>query len=326
MSENKCPAMSVILATADTYESIRATVRHLWAQNVVNQIELVIVAPSASAVNLVDDELKSFFRYVVVEGGPGQSVGLANALGVRHATAPVIALAEDHAFPAPGWAEALIAAHREPWAAVGPVVRNANPKSRLSRADLLISYGPWMDPAPAGPVDYLPGHNTSYKRELLLGYGADLDSMMEGETSLHWDLRSKGHKLYLEPAAKIAHMNFAVLIPFMQVHLYGGRGFATTRAQNAQWGWGKRLFFSCASPLIPAVRLWRILREMGRHGRSRVPVVRVLPQILIGLAADATGQMLGYTLGAGKTTAKLTRLEHHRYRYASKSAYQADRR
>jgi len=66
-----------------------------------------------------------------------------------------------------------------------------------------------MDPAPAGFVDYLPGHNTSYKRELLLGYGADLDSMMEGETSLHWDLRSKGHKLYLYGHNPLMRLGYA---------------------------------------------------------------------------------------------------------------------
>ena len=46
-------------------------------------------------------------------------------------------------------------------------------------------------------VDYLPGHNSSYKRDVLLGYGDRLESMMESETVLHWDLRAKGHRLYL---------------------------------------------------------------------------------------------------------------------------------
>lgn len=325
MSNIGGPALSMIIATADTYQSIRATIRHLRAQSVVSQIELVIVAPSASAVNLAHDELTEFFRYVVVEAGPMRSVGSANALGVRHATAPVIALGEDHAFPAAGWAEALIEAHRRPCAAVGPVIRNANPKTRLSCADLLIGYAPWIDPARGGSVDHLPGHNSSYKRDVLLAYGAALESMLEAETVLHWDLRSKGHQLYLEPAAKVAHTNFAVLVPFLQVHFYGGRAFATARAQNNHWGLLKRLLFSIASPVIPAVRLSRIVRHNRQQGRSHAFVLRVLPQLLAGLAADGTGQMLGYALGAGGTTAKLTDLEFHRFRYASKRAFQAER-
>jgi hypothetical protein len=49
------------------------------------------------------------------------------------ARAPIVALAEDHAFPAPGWAEALIAAHRDPWAAIGAVIRHPNdPKNIIA--------------------------------------------------------------------------------------------------------------------------------------------------------------------------------------------------
>jgi GT2 family glycosyltransferase len=320
------PAISVILATADSYESIRRTIRHLRTQSAIKQMELVIVAPSTSSLNLAHGELKDFLHYLVVEAGPVRSVGSANALGVRHANAPVIALAEDHSFPATGWAEALIEAHRQPWAAVGPVIRNANPTSKLSWADLLIGYGRWIDPARGEVVDHLPGHNSSYKRNVLLDYGAGLESMMEAETVLHWDLRSKGYKLYLEPAAKIAHTNFAMLRPFLAVHFYGGRVFAATRAQNSRWGWRRRLLFSCGSPLIPVVRLWRIVREMSRPGRHLRSVLRVLPHLFLGLVADATGQMLGYVLGAGNTKAKLTGLEFHRYRYACEGPFPAEHR
>jgi predicted dehydrogenase len=316
LSNTSSPAVSVILATPDCYETIRKTIRHLRTQSASKQLELIIVAPSAGSLNIVEDELKDFLQYRVVEAGPIRSVGSANALGIRHASAPVVALAEDHAFPAPGWAEALIETQRQPWAAVGPVIRNANPASKLSWADMLIGYGPWIDPAPAGFVDHLPGHNSSYKREVLLAYGSDLERMMEAETVLHWDLRAKGHRLYLEPAAKIAHTNFALLGHFVAVHCYGGRMFATIRAQDGHWAWPRRLLFACGSPLIPLVRLWRILRDMSQPGRPLRLALRVLPQLLLGLVMDGAGQMLGYAFGPGETRGKLMELEFHRYRDA----------
>src|SRR5437588_133855 len=82
-------------------------------------------------------------------------------------------------------AQALLAAHRGPWAAVGPVVRNANPSTSVSWADFLIGYGPWCDPAPAGDLDHLPGHNSSYKRAILLDYGSELEGLLEAESVLH---------------------------------------------------------------------------------------------------------------------------------------------
>src|SRR5205823_2114181 len=125
------------------------------------------------------------------------------------ASAPVVVFCEDHAFPEPGWAVALIDAHRGPYAAVGPVIVNANPRSLISDADCLIGYGPWLHPSPGGEMSHLPGHNSSYKRASLLEYGDRLPSMLEAETVLHWDLRARGLRLYLEPRARLAHTNFA---------------------------------------------------------------------------------------------------------------------
>ena len=317
MSSDGLPALSVIVATPDCYETIRTTVKCLRAQNVSEQLELIIVAPSATTLNLVEADLKVFHSYHVVEAGPLRSVGAANALGVRHASARIVALTEDHSFPQPGWAQALITTHRQPWSAVGPVVRNANPRNQISRADMLIGYGPWLDPSPAGFVEYLPGHNSSYKRDVLLEYGAGLERMMEEETVLHWDLRSKGHKLYLEPAAKLAHTNFENPSQFVAVHFYGGRAFATSRARDGHWAWPRRLLFACGSPLIPLVRLCRILRSVSRPGRPWSSALPVLPQLLLGLTVDGAGQMLGYLFGSNpETTAKLMKLEFHRNREA----------
>jgi len=321
LSRAGLPALSVILATPDCYETIRKTVKCLRAQSVSEQLELIIVAPAATTLNLVEEDLKVFHSYRVVEAGKIRSVGSANALGIRHASAPIVALGEDHSFPQPGWAQALITTHRQPWSAVGPVLRNANPRNKLSRADMLIGYGPWLDPSPAGFVEYLPGHNSSYKREVLLEYGAGLEKMMEEETVLHWDLRAKGHKLYLEPAAKLAHTNFENPAQFVSMHFYGGRAFATSRARDGQWAWPRRLLFACGSPLIPLVRLWRILRSASRPGRPWSSALLVLPQLLLGLTVDGAGQMLGYLFGSNhEITAKLMRLEFHRNRGAKLTA------
>src|SRR5207244_2412948 len=121
--------------------------------------------------------------------------------GIRQAKAAIVALAEDHCFPDPQWAERLIASYQGPWTAVGPAVRNANPKTAVSCADLLIGYGPWLAPSSSREAEFLPGHNTSYKRAVLLEYGNRLDSMMQAETVLHWNLRSKGHRLFMESTA-----------------------------------------------------------------------------------------------------------------------------
>lgn len=318
MDDSNCPAISVILITPDRYQSLRKTVRHLRAQSVHDRMEIVIVTPAADSLEPDERELQEFCRYRVVEVGPITSVGPAYAAGIRQASAPIVVLGEDHSFPEPGWAEALLRAHQQPWAAVGPVMRNANPGSWMSWADFLMGYAPWQEPTPAGEMAHLPGHNSSYKREILLRYGAKLDSMMEAESVLHWDLRRNGHRLYLEPAAVTAHVNFTLFSSWVRATFQSGRKFGAFRAANERWSLARRLLFAVAAPLIPLVRFRRIVAELRLPGRPSHRLPGVAPLLLLGLAVDGAGQMTGYALGAGAAREQLLCFEFHRYRHVRK--------
>jgi GT2 family glycosyltransferase len=312
--------MSVVLVTPDRYETIRTTMKYLRAQTVRDRLEMVIVAPSTEALHLDHAEIKEFLRCRVIEVDAVRSIAEGNAAGVRQASAPVVALAEDHAYPDPAWAAALIEAHQRPWAAVGPAVRNANPKSVISWADFLIAYGPWSEPATAGEVEHLPGHNSSYKRALLMDYGPRLEAMLEAESVLHWDLRAKGYRLYLEPKARIAHLNFGLRSSWMRAQFYSGRLFAAVRAQH--WSALRRLLYAGGAPLIPLVRFRRILQQLPQSLHQQPSALRILFALCFGLTVSAMGEGIGYALGPGETGQKLSRFEFHRVRHLTKQARQ----
>lgn len=316
------PEMSVVVLTPDRFETVRKTIRHLRAQKVRGRLEIVLVAPSAERLGLDESELRDFWQYRVVEVGSMDSTARARAAGVRAARAPVVALVEDHAFPAPGWAEALMAAHAKGWAAVGPVMSNANPRSVVSWVNLLIEYATWLEPVEGGVAEHLPGHNGSYKRALLLEYGERLEEMLDAESVLQWDLRARGHKLYLEPAARTFHQNFSTPLASLTLRFNGGRLFASARARG--WPLWRRLLFTCGSPLIPFVRLSRIVRELRQPGRPRHLLPRVLPALLVGLLFDGAGELIGYAFGRGRSMAILSDMEFHRQRYLLESDRHAE--
>ena len=84
--------------------------------------------------------------------------------------------------------------------------------------------------------------------------------------------------------------------------------FAAERARG--WALPRRVVFSCASFLIPLVRLKRSLQHIRR---SRPDLVaRVLPALLFALTVDGFGQWLGYTFGAGQAAQKVAHLEFNR--------------
>jgi GT2 family glycosyltransferase len=313
--------MSVIIITPDRYETVRETMKHLRAQTARDRLEIVIVAPSANTLGLESSELNGFCGFRVVEIGGVRSLGQAWAAGVRHASAPVVIYAEDHTFPDPRWAEALIDAHRQPWAMVGPVMGNANPDSLVSWANFFTAYGRWAEPAEAGEIDDVPPHNSACKRVVLLDYGPELEAMLEVETLLHRDLRAKGYRFYLEPAARTHHVNFTMVSPLLRAEFNYGRLFAAARA--AHWSLLRRLIYGGGAPLIPLVRLGRIRREIRRTRLPRHVLLGMLPALLIGLVSSAAGEMFGYALGAGNAPQGKWELEFHRNRYLKKRVGEA---
>jgi hypothetical protein len=300
------PALSVVVPT-DRFETARAVVEALSAQTVAERIELVMVVPSPGDGN-GDPALEwmTFHSVRLVEQDPLAPYTEARARGVEAAGADLVAFTETHSFPAPGWAEALIATQRGPWVAVGPEVENENPEPLVSRVGMLINYGPWAAPAKPGPVEHVPGHNSCYERAALLGYGPRLARMLEAESVLHWDLRRRGRRLYLQPAARVRHRNLGLLRPAIDEHFHGSRSFAAARA--AGWAPPRRLVYALACPLLPAIRLARVLRP-GRGRRYARPPLRALPPLLILLAAAAAGELAGYLTGTGNSLDRLTHYE-----------------
>jgi hypothetical protein len=304
--------MSVVLVTPDNFETIRRTVGHLNAQTVRDRLELVLVTPAPDQLNIDESAVSSFACVKIVPLETLGTIARNDVAGVRAASAPIIVLAEDHCFPDPRWAESLIAAHEGPYAAVGPVVRNANPATMISWADLIIAYGDWMEPLQPGTTHHIPGHNSSYKREILFSFGDRLEELMEHETVLHWELLAQGHQLYIEPKAITYHMNYAIPSAFVRPHILSGRSFGASRSMH--WSLVKRLAFAGGAWLIPFVRLRRMMPKIRQNEEMRKIQGRLLPILFTGLVVRSFGEMLGYLFGAGDARDHLPEYEFHRER------------
>lgn len=303
------PDLSVVVACTDRYPTIATTLAHLAAQSIHDRIEVIVVAKSRADLAMPEAAVASFWGHDVVEVGVFDSIARANAAGARRARAAVVAFAEDHCFPEPLWGAALLRAHEGPYAAVGPVVRNANPATAVSWADYLIGYGPWAFPCPSGEAPFLAGHNSSYKRSVLLDYGNRLEDMLASETVLHTDLRARGQRLYVCAEARSAHVNFSRMRSWLAVQVHNGRVFAAARAHD--WTLRRRAFYALASPLIPLVRFVRAAKSLLALGRPSGEIARVLPALALGLVLDGFGQFLGYAFGPG---ASATALAHYEFR------------
>jgi hypothetical protein len=317
------PALSVVMVTPRRYDTCRKTISYLRAQTTREQLEIVIVAPTSQQLGMDASELDNFHSYRVVELGIITSNGHAIAAGIHAARSPIVVYGEEHSYPEPAWAERIIARHREPHAAVGYAMGNANPATLTGWAHLYGQFGPVVEPVVPGIATYLAGHHTSYKRTVLLEYGPDLAQMMDNECALHIDLRAQGHTLYLEDVVS-NHVNLSQWRAYFQLDYWGQRGFAAARAKAGNWSLGRRLLFVAGAPLIPFVRLSRIIRDLKRTGRMGKLAPQIFFVIFPALVCGALGEAQGYLVGdAPETYADKLKIELDRYSYITEADAQA---
>ena len=311
MSER--PALSVILAT-DVFSTIEPVVRRLRAQSVVQKLEIVIVTPRPEALRQEAANLGEFVALLVVGVDRLVPLTAARAAGVRAATAPIVFVGETHTYPEEGWAEALIDAHADDWAAVVPGFGNANPSGALSWAGFLTDYGSWLSLLQPREVSMLPTYNTAYKRAALLALGPRLDLLLTTGDELIVELRAAGRRFVFQPSARIDHANIARPWAWLVERYLGG--LLTANSRMERWSWGRRLLYAAGSPLIPAVVLARVAKGVNAARRAYSVPLAVYPTLLLGAVIGAIGELVGYLGGpVAWAERRMTEYEIHRLRY-----------
>ena len=117
------PALSVVVLARRGLNGYLGLLAHLARQRAARRIEVVVVASDDVAAAECTAYADSFARLRVVVDARVAVRGQGAAVAVRVASAPLVALTEDHSYPEPEWAERLIAAHEAGgWASVGPSI------------------------------------------------------------------------------------------------------------------------------------------------------------------------------------------------------------
>ncbi len=245
------PTLTAVLATIDNYQRIEKTLEHYRAQTARPELEVLIVASSKEVLQLDPAAVEGFFDSRVIEVGEIQSLSAAKALAVAQAKADWVVFGEDHSWPEPTWAEALIAAHREGYALVGPIIKNANPGSILSWTNYLACFSRWSHSGMAGQVTQTPWHNTSYLRADLMERQDNLRRLLAVEGILQDELREKGHRAYLLPDVSTNHINISRFSSWILQAFWGGKLYGGSRVEGEDWGFLRRLIYIGGGPLFP---------------------------------------------------------------------------
>lgn len=310
------PKLTVVLPT-DTYPTIRPVIDRLRRQTARDQLEIILVAPSAEAVGGVMTHREEFAGIRILEN-PAPDLLVARAVGIRAATAPFVFVGETHSYPHPGFVETLIAGFSGPWSTVAPAFGNANPNGVLSWAAFLSDYGRWLEGMPAREISVFPIHNGGFKRSVLLALGDRLAPALAHGDELCIALRAAGHKAYFEPAAKLDHVNVASLRHWVRERFALGVLIANHR--SSRWPLGRRALYILGSPLLPLVLSWRVSPGVWRTLRAKKAPLSLVFWIGFGLTVQSAGELAGYLGVSTRSSERLMyEYEAHKLRYAGPS-------
>jgi len=311
LQKNARPSISVVIVVYSGSDLLRLVLANLALQTIAHAIEVVLVTDSPEKLRPIPSDPHPFFSLTILETRTIRQTGAAKALGVEAARAPLVMFLEDHSFPDPGCAQAMLERHRQQEvAAVGPLMLNANPSSPVSWGTFLVFYGPWTGKRLQPQVHHLPANHSCYRREVLMAYGQQLADRLEVESVLHWDLIDSGERLYLDHRAKVYHLNFSSISPLVREYFLASRVFAANRA--ARWASLQRTIYAIGSALLPFLRWQRIVEQATDVQLEPQLLLRASPSLFLNLCAGAAGEMLGYLAGPGNAGERLVAFERQK--------------
>lgn len=177
-----------------------------------------------------------------------------------------------------------------------------NPETAISRANFLLCFLEWFAPDRTQEIHAGPGHNSCYKRAIILSAFPDvpLEAVFSMEYAYQRALAQNGHRILIEPRALIHHWTHSTLSAFTRHMFHGGRTYGAARVVAERWGIGKKLLYTLSAGLIPIVRMRRIFAHLDTPDKRRtVRLTRTLPLLLWGVLLQTVGEVVGYLAGEG---------------------------
>jgi hypothetical protein len=183
-------------------------------------------------------------------------------------------------------------------------VGNANPGSRVSRAEELLMFNEFLTDGPAGPRWFAVSANMVVRAELFARVGGFPDSRAAEDVIFSRRAIAAGARIAFEPRLRVLHENRTRLRPFLRNQFLLGAYTVRARrlvpfADVQRYG-----LFLALLPVAPAAKLAKIALRLARQNPRRLrALVRELPCFTAGLCSYSAGMVAGAMSGAREIAA-----------------------
>lgn len=295
------PDISVVVPSVNGFGDLEGCLQALERQRQDVDLDVVVVdrlgEPLRKAVR------DAFPRVRVIEVDSSATIPEMRAIGFRETTAPAVGVIEDHVLVRDGWAKEMLSSLRSGADIVGGPVENAATDTLMDWASFLCEYSHCVPPLPSGEVDWLPGNNVVYSREILDRYG-DVIAEHKWENRLHDAIRDDGTPLVCRPDVVVDHKKHFSFGEYMSQRYLYSRSYAGARVSGAPFP--KRLVYAAASLVLPPLLFYRTVSRIRAKGRHQEHLGPSLPYVAVFVLAWAWGEFVGYLAGAGDSLSRVT--------------------
>jgi hypothetical protein len=311
--------LSVIVTVVSGKDALRDNLTVLSAQ--ANEINVELIVPYdkwSNDISDLADEFPTVHFHLIEDLGLAASSDVSahqhrlydrrRAVGLQLARGKVIAITEDHAVPSGDWCLQLVRLHKEmPYEVIGGAIENGLDRP-MNWAWYYCDFGRYGRPFLDGETKYISDVNVSYKRRAL-DLVKDLYEDVYNETRIHWALRERRAKLFLDDRLVVFQMRPAMSIAeILRERIEWGMVFAETRGES--FNLVRRLAFAIGTLFLPAILLSRVYLHMFRQKRTTTQIASSSPFVLLMLVGWSLGELIGYLSGSPFAKAKGTRIAH----------------
>lgn len=293
------PQLSVIVPSVNGWGDLEGALEALAANAADVHLEVLVPERCGDAVRARLTERFPDVRVLPVS--ITTTIPEMRALAFASASAPAVAVIEDHVLVPKGWARAMLDALADRPQVVGGGVSNVATDRIVDWAAFLCEYSHLLPPLPSGDSTWLTGNNTIYPRDLVLRYGGEAAGKWEGD--LHDVLRRHGVTLSMRPEISVGHKKHYTIGEYVSQRYLYARAYAAVRF--AQAGTAKRLAAGAAAVALPPLLLYRILSRVLSKGQHRAELIMSLPLLGVFVCAWAAGEVVGAWAGDGGALARV---------------------
>lgn len=300
MKNGPGPELSVVVPSVNGWRDLEGCLANLARERASVQLDVLIPERCGAAVRQAASERYPWATLLPV--GPGTTIPQMRAQAFRVATAPTIAVIEDHVLVPAGWARSLVEARKAGAQVIGGIVTNGATDRLVDWAAFFCEYHHLIPPLAAGPATWLTGNNTAYDR-VLLEEMRDLLETGVWEDTLHQALRERGVTLWRRPDIVAQHKKHYTVREYLSQRFLYSRGYVGLRMRNATPL--RRLAFGLLTLGLPPVLLARIVSRVWRARYHRAELGRSMPLLLLFVTSYALGETVGAWFGGGDALAKV---------------------